>query len=156
MYTLLEINKLCPEVLQRCEVSRTSRSVRYRHSISPYLRCLCEWINRPDPFPGIHRRRCPSRDRRRQSPLPRRQRCWTRSTIPLFPNVRPRRRRPRYREYVHYLTLSLSNWSGVLMCEVMRDEIATTTRLLGVNRVDQLGPHLVSGLHTTSLRCIGE
>ena len=25
----------------------------------------------------------------------------------------------------------------------MRDEIATTMRLLGVNRIDQLGPHLV-------------
>jgi hypothetical protein len=27
---------------------------------------------------------------------------------------------------------------------VMRDEIATTMRLLGVTRLDQLGPHLVS------------
>lgn len=27
---------------------------------------------------------------------------------------------------------------------VLRDEIQTTMRLLGVNRIDQLGPHLVS------------
>jgi hypothetical protein len=30
-----------------------------------------------------------------------------------------------------------------LMILVMRDEIATTMRLLGVTRLDQLGPHLV-------------
>jgi hypothetical protein len=33
----------------------------------------------------------------------------------------------------------------------MRDEIATTMRLLGVTRLDQLGPHLVS---TSSLTFI--
>jgi hypothetical protein len=40
---------------------------------------------------------------------------------------------------------------GILFYEsvlilVMRDEIATTMRLLGVTRLDQLGPHLVSPL----------
>lgn len=33
-------------------------------------------------------------------------------------------------------------WSELI--SVMRDEIATTMRLLGVTRLDQLGPHLVS------------
>ena len=33
----------------------------------------------------------------------------------------------------------------------MRDEIATTMRLLGVTRLDQLGPHLVSSIFLSSL-----
>ena len=33
----------------------------------------------------------------------------------------------------------------------MRDEIATTMRLLGVTRLDQLGPHLVSTIPSTSI-----
>jgi len=37
----------------------------------------------------------------------------------------------------------MSYYEAVLIL-VMRDEIATTMRLLGVTRLDQLGPHLVS------------
>lgn len=37
----------------------------------------------------------------------------------------------------------MSFYESVLIL-VMRDEIATTMRLLGVTRLDQLGPHLVS------------
>jgi len=41
----------------------------------------------------------------------------------------------------------MSFYESVLIL-VMRDEIATTMRLLGVTRLDQLGPHLVCLLFT--------
>jgi hypothetical protein len=41
------------------------------------------------------------------------------------------------------LLLALDEVRLVLMILVMRDEIATTMRLLGVTKLDQLGPHLV-------------
>jgi L-lactate dehydrogenase (cytochrome) len=41
---------------------------------------------------------------------------------------------------------SCQNLNESALISVMRDEIATTMRLLGVTRLDQLGPHLVCPL----------
>lgn len=126
MYTLLEINKLCPEVLEKCEVSLSDlsfpapRLIDFRTQVyidggirrgTDVVKALClgaKGVGMGRPF--------------------------------LYSLTYGRE------GVVHAIESKRDDAStrGILICRlVMRDEIATTMRLLAVNRIDQLGPHLV-------------
>ncbi|WWD08682.1 hypothetical protein V865_006795 [Kwoniella europaea PYCC6329] len=92
MYTLLEINKICPELLKKCEVYLDGGCRRG----TDVVKALClgaKGVGMGRPF--------------------------------LY-------------------SLTYGEEGVVHAIEIMRDEIQTTLRLLGVNRLDQLGPHLLN------------
>ncbi|WRT65320.1 uncharacterized protein IL334_002263 [Kwoniella shivajii] len=92
MYTLLEINKICPEILKKCEVYIDGGCRRG----TDVVKALClgaKGVGMGRPF--------------------------------LY-------------------SLTYGEEGVVHAIEIMRDEIQTTLRLLGVNRLDQLGPHLLN------------
>ncbi|WVQ94678.1 hypothetical protein IAU59_001758 [Kwoniella sp. CBS 9459] len=92
LYTLLEINKQCPELLKKCEVYIDGGCRRG----TDVVKALClgaKGVGMGRPF--------------------------------LY-------------------SLTYGEEGVVHAIEIMRDEIQTTLRLLGVNRLDQLGPHLLN------------
>nr|XP_019012460.1 L-lactate dehydrogenase (cytochrome) [Kwoniella pini CBS 10737]OCF51241.1 L-lactate dehydrogenase (cytochrome) [Kwoniella pini CBS 10737] len=92
MYTLLEINKQCPQILKKCEVYLDGGCRRG----TDVVKALClgaKGVGMGRPF--------------------------------LY-------------------SLTYGEEGVVHAIEIMRDEIQTTLRLLGVNRLDQLGPHLIN------------
>ncbi|ORY27625.1 FMN-dependent dehydrogenase-domain-containing protein [Naematelia encephala] len=92
LYTLLEIRKFCPEVLDKCEVYLDGGARRGTDVVKAI--CLgAKGVGMGRPF--------------------------------LY-------------------SLTYGTEGVVHAIEILRDEIATTMRLLGVNRIDQLGPHLLN------------
>ncbi|WWC60018.1 uncharacterized protein I303_102581 [Kwoniella dejecticola CBS 10117] len=92
MYTLLEINRICPQILKKCEVYLDGGCRRG----TDVVKALClgaKGVGMGRPF--------------------------------LY-------------------SLTYGEEGVVHAIEIMRDEIQTTLRLLGVNRLDQLGPHLLN------------
>ncbi|WWC87468.1 uncharacterized protein L201_002357 [Kwoniella dendrophila CBS 6074] len=92
LYTLLEINKICPELLKKCEVYIDGGCRRG----TDVVKALClgaKGVGMGRPF--------------------------------LY-------------------SLTYGEEGVVHAIEIMRDEIQTTLRLLGVNKLDQLGPHLLN------------
>ncbi|RSH94257.1 hypothetical protein EHS25_004060 [Saitozyma podzolica] len=92
LYTLMEINKLAPEVLEKCEIYLDG-GIRRGTDVVKALCLGAKGVGLGRPF-------------------------------------------------LYSLTYGPEGVSHAI--EILRDEIQTTMRLLGVNRIDQLGPHLLN------------